>query len=554
VSRCGRAVLLALSASSACAAPPPAASGPPRAAVQVPEPVETARSEDVPVSYENPILPGFYPDPSICRVGDDYYLVTSSFEYFPGVPIFHSQDLVHWRQLGHVLTRGSQLQLGTAPSSQGIFAPTIRYHRGTYYVITTNVSDGGTFYVMAADPAGPWSDPVWLKEPVFTMDPSLTFTDDGHVYYTRHSGLEHGGAYQAELDLGTGRLKHEPRLVWSGTGGIWPEGPHLYAIDGRYYLMLAEGGTSTGHSITVARSESPFGPFEAYAHNPILTHSNRPEEPIQATGHGDLVQTPDGRWWMVMLGIRRWDGKHHHLGRETFLSPVVFDADGWPVVNGGAPVALEMPAAGLPAPHPWPSPPARDEFDTPELGLDWNFLRNPPEQSWSLSARRGHLRLSGSRASLDEIGAPAFVGRRQRHFRASVRASLDFAPVSGDQYAGLTLRANEANHYDLVLTGVPGDRKIQLWTRVAGATQLVAEERVAGGAVELSIEAFADRYEFFVNGPGTRRSLGRAATAPLSSEAAGGFTGVYFGMFATNRGPSAMPPADFDWFEYSSEG
>jgi xylan 1,4-beta-xylosidase len=547
--------LLALFAAGACAAPPPpAASGPVQATARVGEPAKATLDSDMPATYVNPILPGFYPDPSICRVGEDYYLVTSSFEYFPGIPVFHSKDLIHWRQLGHVLTRDSQLQLAGARSSQGIFAPTIRYHAGTFYVITTNVSSGGTFYVTAADPAGAWSDPIWLKESVFTMDPSLTFTEDGRAFFTRHSGREHGGAYQAELDLANGRLKHEPRLLWSGTGGVWPEGPHLYAIGGRYYLMLAEGGTSTGHSVTIARSASPFGPFEAYAHNPILTHSSRPEEPIQATGHGDLVQAADGGWWMVFLGIRRWDGKNHHLGRETFLSPVSFDTDGWPVVNGGAPVALEMPGAGLPSPHPWPPPVARDDFGAASLGLDWNFLRNPRQESWSLSARPGHLRLSGSRASLDEIGSPAFVGRRQRHFRAHVGAALDFAPKSSDEYAGLTVRANEANHYDLVLTGASGERRVQLWTRTAGASRLVAEEPVADGAVELSIEAFSDRYEFSLNGPGAARRLGSAPTATLSSEAAGGFTGVYFGMFASTRRASEMPPADFDWFEYVSEG
>jgi xylan 1,4-beta-xylosidase len=501
-------------------------------------------------TYDNPVLPGFHPDPSIVRVGNDYYLVTSSFEYFPGVPIFHSLDLIHWRQLGHVLTRDSQLQLQGVESSQGIFAPTIRHHDGTFYVVTTNVSAGGSFYVTATDPAGPWSDPVWLKEPVFTMDPSLTFGDDGRVYYTRHSGLEHGGAYQVELDLKTGQLKGEPSLIWSGTGGIWPEGPHLYSVNGLYYLMLAEGGTSTGHSVTIARSASAFGPFEAYAHNPILTHSNRPDEAIQATGHGDLVQAADGRWWMVLLGIRRWDGQHHHLGRETFLAPVAWNAEGWPVVNGGAPLSLEMPRAGLPEPHPWPKAPPRDDFDTSSLAVDYNFVRNPRPGSWSLSERPGYLRLQGSRASLDAIGAPSFVGRRQEHFRASVRAALDFSPSESEQRAGLSVRANEANHYDLVLTGTGAERKVQLWTRSGAVSVLAGETRVAEGSVELSIEAFADRYEFFVNGPGQRLPLGRAPTAALSSEAAGGFTGVYFGLFATTSGGGEMPPADFDWFEY----
>jgi xylan 1,4-beta-xylosidase len=506
-------------------------------------------------TFDNPILPGFYPDPSICRVGDDYYLVTSTFEYFPGVPIFHSKDLVHWRQLGHVLTRESQLPLAAAKSSEGIFAPTLRYHGGTFYLITTNVGGGGNFYVTASDPAGEWSDPIWVKEPVFGMDPSLFFDDDGRVYYTRHGGGERGGAYQTELDVKSGTLLGDPRLIWSGTGGVWPEGPHLYKVDGRYYLMLAEGGTSTGHGVTIARASQPFGPFEPYAQNPILTHSNRPNEAIQATGHADLVQTPDGRWWTVFLGIRRWDGEHHHLGRETFLAPVAWNAEEWPVVNGGAPIALDMARDGLPAPHPFdgvPDPDAavRDEFDGQALGLDCNFLRHPPQGGWSLHERPGFLRLHGSTRGLDAIGSPAFVGRRQRHFRVSVRTRLDFSPRSHADRAGLALRANEANHYELVLTGGPGQRRAIASMRVQGQTSLLADAHVPDGPVELDIEAFPDRYELSVITGSNTQPLGSAPTAPLSSEAAGGFTGVYIGLFATTRAATPMPPADFDAFEY----
>jgi xylan 1,4-beta-xylosidase len=504
-------------------------------------------------TFENPILPGFYPDPSVCRVKDDFYLVTSSFEYFPGVPIFHSKDLLHWRQLGHVLTRPSQLPLKGVASSQGIFAPCIREHAGTFYVVTTNVSAGGGFLVTATDPAGPWSDPIWVREREFTMDPSLLFDADGRAYYTRHSGLERGGIYQARIDVKTGVLSGEPELLWRGTGRVWPEGPHLYAIDGRYYLMIAEGGTSTGHAITVARATSPFGPFEAYAHNPILTHSDRPEQPIQATGHGDLVQAPNGTWWMVFLGVRRWDGEHHHLGRETFLAPLSWTAEGWPVVNGGAPITGSMRAPGLPEPRPWPLPATLDGFDARELAFDWNFVRNPTPGSWSLEARPGFLRLQGSTASLDEVGSPAFVGRRQRHFRASVRAALDFSPRSGADRAGLTLRANEANHYDLFLTGSPGARRVQLVTRVQGQSQLVGETPVGDGPIELRVEAFPDRYELAAIVSGQPHPFS-VPTAPLSSESAGGFTGVYIGMFASTTRAEGMPPADFDWFEYIPGG
>jgi alpha-N-arabinofuranosidase len=500
--------------------------------------------------FRNPILPGFYPDPSLCRVGDDYYLATSSFEYFPGVPIFHSRDLLHWRQLGHALTRPSQLPLEGAKSSGGIFAPTLREHRGVFYLITTNVSSGGNFYVTARDPAGPWSEPVWLREDAFGIDPSLLFDDDGRVLYTREGGGERGAIYQAELSLAEGRLLQPARAIWPGTGGIWPEGPHLYRINGTYYLLISEGGTSTGHRLTIARSHTAFGPFEACPDNPILTHSTRPDEPIQATGHGDLVQTPDGQWWIVFLGVRRWDGEHHHLGRETFLAPVRWSSEGWPVINEGRPIALEMSSQGLPPPHPWPGDGRRDDFEQRELALCWNFLRNPAPDSWSLSERPGCLRLHGSPASLDSISSPAFVGRRQQHLRCRAAARLQFAPEGDGQRAGLTLRANEANHHDLVLTRTGSERRVQLWTRVAGTPALIAERAAASSDLVLELEAFPDRYELSFRDSSGHHPLGHAASAPLSSESAGGFTGVYIGLFATNPSSARMPPADFDWFEY----
>jgi alpha-N-arabinofuranosidase len=501
-------------------------------------------------SFDNPILPGFHPDPSLCRAGSDYYLATSTFEYFPGVPIFHSKDLTHWRLIGHALTQKSQLSLDGAKSSQGIFAPTLRFHAGTFYLVTTNVSSGGSFYVTARDPAGPWSEPVWLKEPVFGMDPSLMFDDDGKVYYTRHGGGERGAAYQAELDLTSGRLLGEPRELWRGTGGIWPEGPHLYKIQGHYYLLMSEGGTSYGHKLTLARSVSPWGPFEPCPRNPIFTHRDRPDESIQATGHGDLVQTPEGHWFMVMLGIRPCGGQFHHLGRETFLVPVDWDDAGWPVVNGGEPLKTRSSAPGLPPPAPWPELPPRDDFDQRVLDLRWSFVRNPNERDWSLSERPGHLRLHGNAVSLDELGSPAFVGRRQQHHRARVSTSLDFVPSESGQHAGLTLRANEANHYEVRVVIDGAGRAVELVTRVDGAATRLALEPLDDGPVILGVDAQPERYDVWYAQGGQRRSLGSALTAPLSSERAGGFTGVYFGLYATSGGARGMPPADFDWFEY----
>lgn len=288
--------------------------------------------------YTNPVIPGFYPDPSVCRVGEDYYLVTSSFEYFPGVPIFHSRDLVHWRQLGHCLTRCSQLPLQKAGFSAGIYAPTLRYHQGRFYMVTTNVTAQQHLIVSAEDPAGEWSEPLWLTHGA--IDPSLFFDDDGTVYFTSNGD---GGIVQSTLDLVSGQFTSPMRAIWAGTGGAYPEAPHLYKINGAYYLMIAEGGTEYGHMETIARSASPWGPFEPCPRNPILTHRSLAHA-IRCTGHADLVEDHLGNWWMVFLAVRPVDAypPRYHLGRETFLAPVTWDTDGWPLVNGGKPVELLM--------------------------------------------------------------------------------------------------------------------------------------------------------------------------------------------------------------------
>jgi xylan 1,4-beta-xylosidase len=502
-------------------------------------------------SYNNPVLPGFYPDPSVCRVASDYYLATSTFEYFPGVPIFHSRDLVHWRQVGHALTRPGQVPLCNVRSSKGVFAPTLRHHDGTFYLISTCVDCGGNFYVTASDPAGPWSEPVWLQEPGWGMDPSLLFDDDGKVYYTRHGGGERGGIFQSEIDLARGELVGEPRQIWAGTGGMWPEGPHLYKVDHTYYLMIAEGGTSYGHMETVARAASPWGPFEAHPNNPILTHRNLDSHAIQATGHADLVQAQNGTWWMVFLGVRPATARHHHLGRETFLAPVSWNQQGWPRVNNNQPITQQMTVLGLPPLQPWPADSARDEFESEQLALRYNFLRCPDDATWSLSARPGFLRLRGNGVSLDEIGSPAFVGRRQQHFQVRASALLDFVSQREGQEAGLVVRADEQNHYDLAVARLGGKRRVRLRTRTASVSRTVGEADLPDSPVVLTVEARVDRYEFFYAPARTQpRSLGTAPTQPLSSELSGGFTGVYLGMYALGGKTAEMPPADFDWFEY----
>lgn len=497
--------------------------------------------------YTNPVIPGFYPDPSICRVGEDYYLATSSFEYFPAVPLFHSRDLVHWRQIGHALTRTSQVRLAGIPSSRGIFAPTLRYHDGLFYLVTTNVSSGGNFYVSTDDPAGEWSEPVFLQQG--GIDPSLCF-DEGHVYLTSNGGGAARGIYQCEIDPRTGQQVTETRYLWSGTGGRFPEAPHLYHIGEYYYLLIAEGGTEYGHMATVARARTPWGPFEVCPHNPLLTHRDEDLHPIQGTGHADLLQAHDGSWWLVFLAFRPQQRLYHHLGRETFLAPVTWSEDGWPQILPARTVQLRMEAELLPA-HPWPEESTRDDFDLPGLRLCWNFLRSPDPTNWSLSARPGWLRLYGSALTLDAEDSPAFVGRRQQHFACQVRTLLHFAPVNEGEEAGLTILMNNSHHYEIALFCREGKRQIIVRRRIGDLSAIVAQEDIEADLVELSVQAHPDLYTFSYALPGQpARQLATGLTRYLSTEVAGGFTGVYLGLYATGNGRRTSQPADFDWFEY----
>lgn len=509
-----------------------------------------AGAEEPGWTFKNPILAGFYPDPSVCRVGDDYYLVHSTFEYFPGVPIFHSRDMVHWRQIGHVLTRPSQLPLEKMRSSGGVFAPTLRYHDGTFYLVTTNVWGTSNFFVTATDPAGPWSEPTLLDRE--GIDPSLFFDDDGTVYYIRHVGGGDGYIGQQVLDLKTGKLQGEMKKIWGGTGGVWAEGPHMYKKDGKYYLMISEGGTSYGHRVTIARSDSPWGPFEACPHNPILTHMDRPEHALQALGHADLVETP-ASWWAVFLGIRPQGGQLHHLGRETMLAPVTWDADGWPMIGDGGKVEVEMAAPKL-EPHELPEEAARDEFDGDKLGMSWMFLRNPRDTDWSLSERPGFLRLNGSAVTLSDQDSPAFVGRRQTGLAASAKTRLEFEPKHENEEAGITVRANDANHVDMGVTLCDGKKQLFLRKVLGGKLEGIEYFDAGPGAVVLSVAATPTEYTF--NGgadkgdTGSLTRLGTIETKQLSTEKATGFLGAVLGLYATGNGKASTTPADFDWFEY----
>jgi alpha-N-arabinofuranosidase len=528
--------------------------------------------------YRNPVLPGFYPDPSVVRVGEWFYLVNSSFEMFPGVPLHKSRDLVHWEALGHVLTRDSQLPLATAKPSGGIFAPTIRHHAGKFYMVTTNVSGGGNFFVTADAPAGPWSEPVWLTGHG-GIDPSLFFDDDGKVYLT--STGSPAGIYQSQLDVATGQLlSAPPRLIWEGTGGRYPEGPHLYKIRGRYYLMISEGGTEYGHRVTIARASSPWGPFEPCSRNPILTHRDTElSQPIQGVGHADLVEDGQGSWWMVFLGFRPQGGYYwHHLGRETFLGPVRWDEQGWPLVNEGQPIAIDMQVSGLPA-RPTLSPPIRDDFDAStepgigSLGPAWNFLRNPVRASYSTTERPGWLTLHGTAVSLDQVDgvSPTFVGRRQQHLSARFAARIDFTPTHDGEEAGLVIYRSPRHRFELGVQTNAGRREVFVRQTIGAYVSVVTASAPATGydPLMLQIDAEPSRYIFSWShspdssvtpdprtGARSRRleRLGAAETRLLSTEVTGGFIGIYVGMYAL--APSGTPsptPAAFDWFDYEPQ-
>jgi xylan 1,4-beta-xylosidase len=504
------------------------------------------------MKYKNPVISGFHPDPSICRVGDDFYLVTSSFEYFPGVPIFHSKDLVNWNQIGHCLTRESQLPLHQAKSSMGIFAPTIRYDNGRFYMITTNLTIGKNFLVYADNPEGPWSEPIWLDWP--GIDPSLLFDDNGKVYLTGTQDIfssEPSGIYQAEINVDTGEILTERRLIWQGTGGAHPEGPHLYKINGIYYLMIAEGGTEYGHMVTMARSTQPFGPFESHPNNPFLTHRSS-ASPIQATGHADLVQYIDGSWWTVFLGIRPapipFSGKHHHLGRETYLAPVHWNEEGWPIISAQVELEMERRTLHIEEREQWRS---KDDFNGTSLDLSWNFLRNPGEESCSLTDRPGFLTLYGSSISLNDLDSLAFVGRRQQHFDCNVSTFLEFSPNHEGEEAGLTVFMNERFHYEIALGIRDGVKKVFVRRRIGSLWKVESEQEYGQEDIILSVQADAKNYTFAYQQPGGESIvLGTGECSLLSSEVAGGFTGVHFGLYATGNGRNTSTPAYFDWFEY----
>jgi len=513
--------------------------------------------------YRNPILPGFYPDPSICRVGGDFYLVNSSFAYFPGLPIHHSRDLVHWELIGHVLDRPSQLPLENAGVSRGLFAPTIRYYRGRFYVVCTNISNGGNFIVTADDPAGPWSEPVWLSEAV-GIDPSLFFDDgpggSGAAWLcgargdtTNEKFWGDNEIWLRELDLESLRLVGPEFVLWKGAlrDCAWAEGPHIYRRGDWYYLMISEGGTGVDHALTVARSRSLAGPWIGKPSNPILTHRHLGKRcPIINVGHGDLVDDPTGEWWMVLLASRPYGGCSN-LGRETFLVPVEWE-DEWP---------LPCPGSGrIDGPFPAPRLPAfevaaertREDFEEAVFAPEWISLRTPAAQFSSLTARPGWLRLRLSASTMRETGAVSYVGRRQRHMSWRARTAMEFAPAADGEAAGLALFQSEDFQYRLELARSDAGNELRVIAAEGGPDRIIARRRYENCFVILEAEAAGQELSFRAGSdPARLETLASKIDGRiLSTERAGGFVGTTIGVFATAGGASVEKAAEFDWFEY----
>jgi xylan 1,4-beta-xylosidase len=491
------------------------------------------------MSYRNPIIPGFYPDPSVCRVGSEYYLATSSFTLLPGVPILRSTNLVDWVQIGNALRRESQLDLSGTEGwpSLGVFAPTLRHHDGRFWMITTTMgSSHRSFFVTSEDAAGPWSDPVSVDVP--GIDPDIAWDAQGHCW-VHFAGFGETGIARCRIDTTTGRLMNEPERTWSGTGLQHPEAPHLFERDGMWYLLIAEGGTERGHAVSVARGSSPTGPWEGCPSNPILSHRST-NHPVQNTGHADMVEAADGTWWMVLLGVRPRGitPGFHVLGRETFLTPVEW-VGGWPVPD---PVELEMECVprGPMAPT---DAPGRDDFDGAALGPQWVSVRRDPEKMSSLVERPGWLTLSGAGASTLTAARPVLVARRQQHHRCRVRSLVD----AGESVAaGLCVWMDESSHYAVELSGDeviararvgPFESVFGRALRPAGPVTLIVEmvpDRLGPDAVRLGFEDEA----------GVTQILALLDGRYLSSEVAGGFLGRLIGMYAVGG------TAAFDWFDY----
>lgn len=523
----------------------------------------------------NPILAGFYPDPSICFDGKSYYLINSTFAYFPGVPVFKSDDLINWKQIGNVISKPSQMDFMDERLTRGLFAPAINYHNGLYYVTCTDIDHIGNFVVTAKNPAGPWSNPVALPD-AKGIDPSLFFDDNNKAYIVYNSDApDNKPLYQGhrtirmyEFDpVNLKTIGTEVQLVNGGVDiskkPVWIEGPHIYKRNGYYYLMAAEGGTSVNHSEVIFRSKSITGPYLPYEHNPILTQRdldpNR-KNPITSTGHADLIQGPDGNTYAIFLGVRPYEGDYYNTGRETFMAPVKWQND-WPIINPGyaevqysysVPLAGKKPSGVTPALH--GNFTERVDFKTgvPQSLL---FLRTL-DTTWYATGKAG-LTINLKPETCMDNGNPAFIGHRQQHLICSASTEIAFNATIENEKAGLIILANEFHFYYICKSvNTQNQPVIQLFK---GDQQnknmvLMTEKTIPANnkTVFLRINAKNDQYTFeYALEQNQWKTLGKPMDGKfLSTQVAGGFTGSLFGMYATSSGKASTNKALFKWLDY----
>ncbi|MCQ2575788.1 MAG: glycoside hydrolase family 43 protein [Treponema sp.] len=516
------------------------------------------------MTFLNPVLRGMYPDPSMCAGPDGkFYLVCSTFQYFPGVPVFESEDLINWKQIGHCLTRPSQLKLEKNNTASGIYAPTIRYNKGRFYMVVTNVENIGNFYVYTDDIYGEWSDPIKVEQD--GIDPSLFFDDDGKVYFISNGGDSEGRGYiqMSEIDIATGKKLTENEPLWYGTGGRYIEAPHMYKFGDYYYLLNAEGGTEYGHMVNYARSKNIKGPYEPCPANPVLTNRNMGGYQLQGAGHGDIVQAPDGTWWFCHLAFRQIDKytMHHHLGREVCMEPVVWEDDwfyigskntqpeetvckgkvasGYNEKTGYGTALLEVKVPEEIAEKHTFAPQNfsyTKTFKNLSTKLDWCRICNYDESKYELN--QDNFILTAGEKTIDTgMGSPTFIGIRQCEFEEKTEVVAEIIESCSSEgknpEAGLTVYMDPGHHYDVYLEKRENKTYACLKATIGPAHSVNGEVEV-NGKTKLKISSNAFGYTFSAENDGKDTVLGYCDSKYLSSEVNNGFCGVFLGLYAQN--------------------
>lgn len=525
------------------------------------------------ITVRNPVLPGFNPDPCIIRVGQYYYIATSTFEWWPGVRIHRSTDLANWELIGSALTKRSQIDLRGVPDSGGVWAPALSYADGKFWLIYSDVKahcgpfkDVSNYLITADDPAGPWSDPVFLNRSGF--DPSLFHDADGRkwlvnqLWKTLPISEAFAGIVLQEYSAKETRLIGEPVNIFRGTSLGLTEGPHLYQKDGYYYLVTAEGGTEWEHAVTVARSRALAGPYEVSPHHPLITSVRSPSLALQKAGHGSLVQSAAGDWYLAHLCSRHGKRRRCILGRETAIQPITWPKGDWPrLANGGNEPATTFTVPAAQNANGEAASRFTDHFEARTLNPQWNTLREPPDHTWlTLAERPGFLRLRG-RNWLQSLFDQSLVGYRLAHPRCEVATQLEFSPENFQQAAGLAVYYNTANFYYLCLTRLSSG---SLVLKLIGSDNRRCRELVTEAVPEsyrkgmrLIARLTDEELQFFVaEGSGAERSIGPSLDASILSDdypAESGigltFTGAFAAVCAQDSS-AKNTPADFDWFGY----